>query len=271
MLAFFDESGHPHPNDSATRPTCVVVCINEKESHYISGRLHALKRDILQKEDVEFKAWRLLNRGTFRRIPEKRELVETFFDLLRNLPVVIFAITMERPQPSMFPLMSNYLPNQFRYLLQRCDLLAQETNDTVTMLFDGDCRFGGLSLKFNSFLYRSDEGQSMRTIADAPFFVDSRITAGIQIADMAASVVRIYEENGLAFRVPTGDTFLSAIKRYYTVLKEKTKDLQTPQGEKRPGFYLMPERAHYGGTISKEPASEAIIGDTEEQKPENQA
>ncbi len=270
MLAFFDESGHPHPHDSATRPVCVVVCINERESHFISGRLHALKRDILQKEDIEFKAKRLLNRGTFRRIPEKRELVESFFDLLRNLPLVIFTVIMERPQASLFPLISNYLPNQFRYLLQRCDLLAQETNETVTILFDGDCRFGGLSLKFNSFLYRSDEGQSMRTIADAPFFVDSRITAGIQIADMAASVIRIYEENGLAFRVPAGDPFLSAIKRYYLMLREKTKDLQTPQGEKRPGFYLMPERAHYGGTISKEPPPETINKDAESQKPENQ-
>ncbi len=271
MLAFFDESGHPHPNDSTIRPTCVVVCINERESHFISGRLHALKRDILQKEDMEFKAKRLLTRGTFRRIPEKRELVESFFDLLRNLPVVIFAIIMERPQPSLFPLISNYLPNQFRYLLQRCDLLAQETNDTVTMLFDGDCRFGGLSLKFNSFLYRSDEGQSMRTITDAPFFVDSRITAGIQIADMAASVIRVYEENGLAFRVPTGDTFLAAIKRYYSIFREKTKDLQTPQGEKRPGFYLMPERAHYTASSAKEPVAEDVSNDESPQKPENQA
>jgi hypothetical protein len=271
VLAFFDESGHPHPNDSATRPVCVVVCINERESHFISGRLHALKRNILQKEDIEFKAKKLLNRGTFRRIPEKRELVEAFFDLLRNLPIVIFAVIMERPQTTMLPLVTNYLPNQFRYLLQRCDLLAQETNDMVTILFDGDCRFGGLSLKFNSFLYRSDEGQLMRTITDAPFFVDSRITDGIQIADMAASAIRIYEENGLRLGVPTGDSFLSAIKRYYTVLQEKTKDLQTPQGEKRPGFYLMPERAHYGIIITKEPASEAMNKDDRDQKPENQA
>ncbi len=271
MLAFFDESGHPHPHDSATRPVCVVACINERESHFISGRLHALKRDILQKEDIEFKAKKLLNRGTFRRIPEKRELVEAFFELVRNLPIVIFAMIMERPQTSLFPLMTNYLPNQFRYLLQRCDLLAQETNEMVTILFDGDCRFGGLALKFNSFLYRSDEGQLMRTIADAPFFVDSRITAGIQIADMAAGVIRIYQEKKLYLGVPAGDSFLSAIRRYYTILEEKTRDQETPEHELRPGFYLMPERAHYGGTISKEPASEAINKDAEGQKPENQA
>jgi len=270
MLAFFDESGHPHPHDSATRPVCVVVCISERVCHFISGRLHALKRDIIQKEDIEFKAQKLLNRGTFRRVPEKRELVEAFFDSIRTLPFTIFAVIMERPRN---PLLTDtlYLPNQFRYLLQRCDLFAQEANDMVTLLFDGDCRFGGLSLRFNSFLYRSDEGQLMRTIADAPFFVDSRVTAGIQIADMAAGVIRLYQENGLYRNVPRGDAFLSAIKRYYAVLEEKTKDLLTPQGEPRPGFYFMPERAYYTISSTKEPASEVINKDTEGQKPENQA
>lgn len=270
MLAFFDESGHPHPKDASTRPVCVSVCISERQSHFISGRLHALKRDIIQKEEVEFKAQKLLNRGTFRRVPAKRELVEAFFDLLRTLPFTIFAVIMERPQ-NLLPTDTLYLPNQFRYLLQRCDLLAKETNDMVTLLFDGDCQSGGLSLKFNSFLYRSTEGQSMTTITDAPFFVDSRVTAGIQIADMAAGVIRIYQEQGLYRNVPRGDAFLSAIKRFYAVLEEKTKDQLTPQSEERPGFYFMPERAHYF-TISStnEPETQDIDEDESYDKPENQ-
>lgn len=270
MLAFFDESGHPHPKDASTRPVCVSVCISEKQSHFISGRLHALKRDIIQKEDVELKAQKLLNKGTFRRIPEKRELVEAFFDLLRILPFTIFAVIMERPQKSL-PSDTLYLPNQFRYLLQRCDLLAQETNDMVTLLFDGDCQSGGLSLKFNSFLYRSIEGQSMATITDAPFFVDSRVTAGIQIADMAAGVIRIYQEHKLYRSVPRGDAFLSAIKRYYAVLEEKTKDLSTPQGEPRPGFYFIAEIAHYTISSTKEPVTQDIAEDESHEKPENQS
>lgn len=259
MLAFFDESGHPHSKDSSTRPVCVAVCTNEKESHFISGRLYSLKRDILGKEAFEFKAKKLLTRGTFRRIPEKRELVEAFFDLLRNLPFTIFAIIMERPQSSL-PTDPNYLPSQFRYLLQRCDLLAQETNDMVTLLFDGDCQLGGLSLKFNSFLYRSSEGRAMRTITDAPFFVDSRVTSGIQIADMAAGTIRIYEENRLHLGVPKADPFLSAIKRYYTTLEEKTRDQDSPEGWPRAGFYRMPERDHY--TI---PTIEDYVEESEEE------
>jgi hypothetical protein len=245
MLAFIDESGHPHPKDFSTRPVCVAICIQEENSRFISGRLHSLKRDLIGKEDLEFKAKRLLNRGTFRRIPEKRELVEAFFDLLRNLPITIFAVIMERPLET--PIIETiYLPNQFRYLLQRCDILAQETKDMITILFDGECQSqGGLSLKFNAFLHRSNEGRSMNTVTDAPFFVDSRVTGGIQIADMTAGAIRLYEENRLFQGVPAGDSFLSAIKRYYSVLEEKTKDQVSPEGYPRPGFYRMPERDHY--------------------------
>lgn len=245
MLAFFDESGHPHPKDSSTRPVCVAVCIDEVDARFISGRLHALKRDLIGKEDLEFKAKKLLNRSTFRRIEEKRELVEAFFDLLRNLPVTIFAVIMERPESvPMSELI--FLPNQFRFLLQRCDLLAQEKNDMVTILFDGDFEaYGGLSLKFNAYLHRSNEGRSMTTVTDAPFFVDSRVTCGIQIADMAAGTIRLYEENRLFQGVPAGDSFLSAIRRYYSILEEKTKDQVSPEGYPRSGFYRMPQRDHY--------------------------
>lgn len=267
MLAFFDESGNPHPKDSSLRPVCVAVCIRESDIRHISSRLHALKRNLIGKEELELKAKKLLTRSTFRRIPEKRELVEAFFDLLRNLPFTIFATIMERPQE--LPAVDTvYLPNQFRYLLQRMDMLVQETNEMVTILFDGDCdAYGGLSRKFNSFLYRSNEGRSMVTVTDAPFFVDSKITSGIQIADMAAGTIRLYEENRLFQGVPTGDSFLSAIKRYYTVLEEKTKDQETTDGYPRPGFYRMPERDHY--------TSEDLFGsrrlEGSLQKPENQA
>ena len=238
---------------------------------FISGRLHSLKRDLLGKEALEFKAKKLLSRSTFRRCSDKRELIESFFELLRNLPFTIFAVIMERPQT--LPVTEHvYLPNQFRYLLQRLDLLAQETNEMVTILFDGEAQMcGGLSLKFNSFLYRYYEGRSMTTVTEAPFFVDSKITSGIQIADMAAGTIRLYEENKLYQGVPSGDSFLSAIRRYYMILEDKTKDQVTTDGYDRPGFYRMPERDHYVLI----PEEESLV-DTEEKKensskPENQA
>jgi hypothetical protein len=130
----------------------------------------------------------------------------------------------------------------------------------LTCLFDGQgYQCGGLILKFNSFLYRSQEGRAMTNITDAPFFVDSRITAGIQIADMAAGCIRIYEENNLFRGVPQQDAFLSAIRRYYNILEEKTIDQQDSDGYPRRGFFRMPERAHYSIDEGNLPSAEAII------------
>ena len=67
MLAFIDERGQPHPNDSNERPVMVAVCIEAEHSRLISDRIHALKRDILNRERLELKGANLLNRTTYRR------------------------------------------------------------------------------------------------------------------------------------------------------------------------------------------------------------
>ena len=79
---------------------------------------------------------------------------------------------------------------------------------------------------------------------DAPYFVDSKITAGIQIADLMASVVRQFEENALFRGVPDGDPYLSAIGRFYRIIEGLSIDFETDEGRLF-GFYRMPERAHY--------------------------
>ena len=87
FFAFMDESGHPHPNDQSTRPVLVTVCVDVGYLRTINAELFRLKRRILQREwfDFEMKAKKLITPGTFRNRPEKREFVESFFELLRNL------------------------------------------------------------------------------------------------------------------------------------------------------------------------------------------
>ena len=256
MLVFIDESGNPHPKDSSTRPVILAVCIAEQDVRFISGRLHGLKRSLLIREHMEIKAVKLLSRGTFRRIPEKREFTEAFFDLIRNLPLTVFGIVMERPET--VPPESSMLPSQFRFLLERINMYAESCNEMATVLFDGDgkSQYGGLSVKFNYYLHRSIEGASLTRITDAPFFVDSKITSGIQIADMSAGVVRLYEENNLFRGLPSGDSFLSAVNRYYEVIASKTLDQVSREGYARHGLFRMPEREHY---------ATAVVGKLEEE------
>ena len=186
------------------------------------------------------KGLRLLNRRTFRRKSDIVAFVEEFFSALLNLPVTVFAMIMERPETPL-PSDDTLLPDQFRFLLQRVQLLAESKQDMATLLFDGEAgQFGGLSFKFSAFLYRSDEGRASTNITDTPFFGDSKSSAGIQIADMIASVIRQYEEAELYRMTPSGDRFLLAVRRYYRIIEQKTIDQMSHDGRHRPGLYRMP-------------------------------
>ena len=218
-----------------------ACCFNETESRRIAGRIHALKRDMLQRENIEMKGLNFLNRSVFKNRPERVAFVEEFFDTLLNLDVVIFAIVIERPSDTPQG-DDNFLPHYFQYLVERIHLLADEHDEMATILFDGNgSNHGGLSRRFNSFLYRSNLGQQYTRITDSPFFVDSGITAGIQIADMVASVIRQHHAEELHKGVPAGDTYLYSIRRYHRMIEQKTVNLTAPTGEERRGihrFYL---------------------------------
>lgn len=79
MLAFIDESGTPHPNDTATKPTLAAVCIAEDECRIIARTMHSMKRSVMEREDMEIKGRKLLNPGTFNRGGQRMAFVESFF------------------------------------------------------------------------------------------------------------------------------------------------------------------------------------------------
>ncbi len=85
----------------------------------------------------------------------------------------------------------------------------------------------------------------MAKVVDTPYFVDSRFTTGIQLADLVAGVIRQYEEAEL-FGKPPSDAYQSAIVRYYGIIAAKTGDMLDPTGRfSWHGLHRMPERLHY--------------------------
>ena len=256
LFAFIDESGHPHPNDASARPVLASVCVRADRLRLLNTELFRLKRDLLGKDQfsMEAKASELITRGTIRRSHEKREFVESFFDLCRNFPLTVFAIVMERPT-SEPPTDRNFLPMPFRFILQRINGLVESESDIdlAAVMFDGDgSQYSRISERFSNWLFRSSSGRSLNYLAETPFFVDSKFTPGIQVADMVAGVIRIYQENHLNERIPPGDSFLSAISRYYDVIKQKSVDITPPPWSAEPlyGIYFMPERLHHVGDTS---------------------
>ena len=141
--------------------------MNESDSRRIAGMIHAMKRDVLQREQMEIKGRTLLNRRTFRRKPDHVAFVEEFFNALANISISVFAIVMERPSV-VETWEDDLLPRQFQFLIERIQLLASERDEMATVMFDGHSGLlGGLSQKFNSFLYRSQLGRAWTNITDA--------------------------------------------------------------------------------------------------------
>lgn len=241
MLAFIDDSGLPNPNGQNTRPVVVAVCYDERDSRHISRRLFRLKRQILHAEQVELKGLKLLKEKAYQKSRTKRIFSEEFFSVVGALPITVFATIMEGPFQQ--PLKAEtYLGDRFRFLLQRIELLGGERDTFANIFFDGrGTRFRKTSDIFSGYLFRSDEGKASVHIADAPAFVDSTSSAGIQIADMCAYVIRVYEENRL-FETPppSRNEYLHAIRRWYRVIQKLSRDFPMPNGNTRFGLHRLP-------------------------------
>ena len=182
----------------------------------------------------ELKAADLINRRTFTRIEQKRELVERVFRVINNLEITTFAIIVPRPtRPLNLP--KDHLPKPHTYLLQRINALAEKTNQEAVLVYDGSgMNVQGMNMasSISNYIFRVAEFHNiLRRVVDTPLFVDSKVTPGIQLADLAASVVRQYEQSNLIDGLPQGDAYLSAIERYYQIAHGKTMDdLQNDKG-----------------------------------------
>ena len=241
MLAFIDESGLPNPNDGSTRPVVAAVCYDETDSRAISRRLFAMKRHLLHAEQAELKGSRLLKEKAYRTSATKRIFAEEFFSVLGELPVTVFASILRGP----FPLSlntENKLGIRFRFLLERIESLAEDRAAIANVLFDGrGTRFGQASKRFSGYLFRSNQGQASVHIVDAPAFVDSASSIGIQIADLCSYVIRVYQENRLYENPPTaGNEYLHAMRRWYRTIQSLTRDFPVVNGEIRYGLHRLP-------------------------------
>ena len=249
MIAFIDESGFPHLKDPVTRPTLAAVCYSQTDARRVNSRILETKQDILgpDREGLELKAHDLLKAPTFRRKRELRELVEAVFDHIHALPITTLAVVMERPVRPI-PLQDNIPPYQYRHMLRRIHDMAVDRDSPALVVIDGEgTNHRALAGMMEHYLNKTAEGRALTGIADIPYFVDSKITLGIQLADMVAGVVRQYHQNGLDVSLPP-TPYLSDIVRYYGVIYEKFWDYREPASEMEPpGIYRMPEQAHYLG------------------------
>jgi len=250
MLVFIDESGIPHPNDASFKPVVAAICLPESQHRKIDKQLFSMKLKFLGNPEKEIKAKKLLKPYVFENKPEYRELVDSVFDIIRETEnLAIYATITERP--SRVPdCTEGYLPIQFRRLLERINYHLNEhcnQEEMAILIYDGDGRGGikgGLCSTINAYLIRSKEGIGMPRIITTPFFVNSIITPGIQIADLVAGCIRLYEEREINEKMKTSQILSSAIYRYHKIIESRTYNYEMDWATCY-GLGFIPERSLY--------------------------
>ena len=248
MLAFIDESGQPHPNDPNAYSTLVALCMHEADHRELSRQLYGAKRALLGRDTpYELKALEVLNSRTHLRQREtKWALAERCFALFDEIDLTAFAIVMQRPaeEPN---IRSDWLPYQHIFLLQRVNALAKERSEQATLIYDGqgmNVQGRNLSACISNYIFRvaMRRGQ-LQHVVDTAFFVDSKVTPGIQLADLAAGALRLREQH----RLDGADgAFAAAICRCAGMVAKSTRsDLVNDDGRLLRGILYLREGWHY--------------------------
>jgi len=278
MIVYIDGSGKDYRTE---RQVYVALCVPKEANRHLPGFLFDLKKKVYgvtETADVdpiramEIKAEKILNRSTFTRALEGNEealkhvtLVERIFEELAGVKefrdITIFAIIMPLldSEPS-YP--EERLPDPLRFLLQRVNRLVEEEypERTATIVLDQGNELLGddrelLSRFFSHWYNRFDDFQ--RYISPTPFFVDSRLTPGIELADLIAGCLRLCWENNLVpeYLRPQWDQpekrdligalqdpFLASLKRYLNAILSRVRNVRV-SGEEYYGIYApRPEK-----------------------------
>jgi len=216
MLIFIDESGNPNPSDQSPFSVLAAISLKEEHSRDFSREIFNLKRifkGIADPYDWEIHARDLLS-GRYIP-PTTREFMKEVFALCRLFKIVTFASIMDRPtEAALTPEENPNIHVLYKYLMRRIDCYMHESfpEQRAMFLFDSKDKKSNerLARRFTAFLYKSKAGREYQNILDTPFFVDSRMTPGIQIVDLFAYIInRRFQRKG----IPIFNDYYKEIKK----------------------------------------------------------
>lgn len=244
MLTYVDESGHPHPKDSALRPVLAAVCIPRDEVRFVNQKMYNIKMDIFGDADRELKAnqtvvRRSLTRNTNNKLFVDRVVAEV---IQRTNGLGIFAVIMERPDEVLeYP--KDIFPNYYKFLLQRINAYANRHRVKAIVAYDsrdeGNDKI--ISNQMKGYLFKSEEGRASDAVVESAFFVSSKVEEGIQLADLCAGIIRLHHEFTVPGHIP--DEFTDWVAQLYQAVESRTSNAYDPNGHPLFGFYRVPRRA----------------------------
>jgi len=192
VLVFIDES-YERPSDPNPKSTFSAVLVEEGKYREFDKNLFEIKRHfwkVTSPHELELKGRLLLTERALN-LPKNREFVEQVIALAREVGCVFFAVI----QDGAFPLASqeDRLPNLYRGLVRRVNtfMSTHKPEEQALFFFDGiDQKTNRkVAVSFNNFMYRHGMGQTSKNVLPTPFFCDSEVSPGIQMADVFAYCV----------------------------------------------------------------------------------
>ncbi len=195
MIAFIDVSGDPYTTPEKS-PWIVAhtICIRKRSIYDINATIHKLKRDILLNEFIEIKSTDLVNRSTLNHphLEKYKFLDSVVYNCLDHCDCrhasVVFRNSGCNTKSD-----TNHLPRHYVDSLWRIEAIARDWRvGEILVVMDNNARKMDkhLAFAFNNYIYRSGGGNQLVNILPVPIFADSETTAGIQLADISAGIVR---------------------------------------------------------------------------------
>ena len=193
MLVYIDESEWPRPKTPGGYTVWAGITLPIGNSKDFFRELFNLEKkfwNVTEPYDFEIKGRLLLSKNGLTS-PKKREFVEEILSLCKLNRVIAFAIGLRYPQEQEAATFSE--PNTFlviRDLVDRVETMMRESypNELAVMVFDSqeDKKDQERALEFGNYLYGTPRGRSVSQVADTPLFSSSKVTKGLQIADLFA-------------------------------------------------------------------------------------
>ncbi len=200
MLVFVDESWQTNTKGIKVA-SLAGVAMPEETYNEFARRIFNIKRhrfEIAEMTEAELKGDSLLKRFAFKcreKYGYSRNLscVEDVFQLCTELGHLAFATITAHPRHMTLTAgTQRLLTTPYSYLMERIDRCMMERfpGRMAKILFDsrGLGTDEPLAVAFSNFLFRSSVGQQYARILATPFFVVSRLTPGIQVADVFAYI-----------------------------------------------------------------------------------
>lgn len=235
MFSFIDISGDICSADNSGYVVAAAATIHRRQILPLTNLIHTLKRDCLSNELLEIKATEFVNRNTLEH-PElnKHRFIE---QLMQKVMLEFkFSAVVMKNVPAVKTFSPNILPAYYIYLMQRINALADAQNKDALIVIDNQARSidRWTAHAFNNYLFRSSGGRQLNKIIEMPIFADSSMTQGLQIADLAAGVIRHYYNRQLDHKVPE-TPFENKIFEYFSLIERRVHSSQRLQG-----LYLTP-------------------------------